>query len=93
MFKIGKYEFGNVSYNHIFDPQAIIHRFDIRDSEIHYNSRYVQSRNYKGNTEANTVVFTEMGTWGEDYFVSHNEDGSLIEDEDTLKMVWTNTKC
>ena len=84
---IGKYEFGNASYNHIFDPSGLIQRIHIQNSEIMYNSRFVRSRNWKENMKANTVIYPEIGTWGEDFFVAHNEDGSDIEDEDQLRLV------
>ena len=48
----GKYEFGNVTFGHIFDPSAIVQQVEIRNSEMFYNSRYVKTRNYKANLEA-----------------------------------------
>ena len=62
----GKYEFGKDTFEHIFDPSAIVQQFVIREGEVFYNSRYVESSHYKQNLAKNAIVNPEIGTWGED---------------------------
>lgn len=81
----GKYEFGNDTFAHFFDPSAIVQRLEIRNSEIKYNSKYIETRNYLGNKAANAILYPEVGTWAEDFYVTHNEDGSPIEDEAVIE--------
>ena len=85
----GKYEYGNQTFTHFFDPSAIVQQFEIKDSEIQYNSRFIRTRNYLANNKENRIVYPEIGTWAEDWTVSHNEDGSPIEDDATLAKVET----
>ena len=84
---MSRYEFGNATFDHFFDPSAIIQQIEIRDQELFYNSKYIRSRNYMENLEANTILYPEVGTWAEGWGVSHNEDGSLVEDDIELGMV------
>ena len=85
----GKYEFGNDTFAHFFDPSAIVQRLEIRNSEIKYNSKYIETRNYLANKAANAILYPEVGTWAEDFYVTHNEDGSPIEDEAVIEAVST----
>ncbi|XP_077994872.1 beta,beta-carotene 15,15'-dioxygenase-like [Glandiceps talaboti] len=58
----GLFEFGEDSYNHVFDGMSLLHRFDIKDGKITYQSRFLRSDVYKKNMAANRIVCTEFGT-------------------------------
>ena len=82
-----RYEFGNATFEHFFDPSAIIQQIEIRDHEIFYNSKFIRSRNYINNGKANTILYPEVGTWAEAWNVGLNEDGTPIQDPIELGMV------
>jgi hypothetical protein len=83
----GKYEFGNDTFKHFFDPSAIVQRLEIKDSKIQYRSQFIKSRNYLGNLAADKIVYNEVGTWAESWEVSHYEDGTPITSVGELAMV------
>ncbi|XP_062310799.1 beta-carotene 15, 15-dioxygenase 2, like [Osmerus eperlanus] len=58
----GKFEFGKDSYNHWFDGMAMMHRFNIRDGQVTYCSRFLRSDSYVRNSEADRIVVSEFGT-------------------------------
>ena len=88
----GKYEFGNRSFEHLFDPAAIIQRIEIADGEMKYNSRFVRSRNYVENSAEDRIKYIEIGTWAEDWSVTHDDEGKLIEDEVEVGKVRSHTR-
>ena len=79
------YEWGEEKYNHFFDPTAILQGFRFEKGRVHYTSRFIESQNYKVNMEDQKIRFPEIGTYGEPDWVTMNEDGSLIEDENEVK--------
>ena len=79
-----RYEFGNKTFDHFFDPSAIVQQVEILDQQLFYNSRFIRTRNYVENLEANDILYPEVGTWAEDWSVSHYEDGSEILDDAEL---------
>ncbi|KAK2816372.1 hypothetical protein Q7C36_022643 [Tachysurus vachellii] len=58
----GKFEFGNKPFNHWFDGMAMMHCFQIADSQVTYRSRFLRSDSYKQNSEMNRIVMSEFGT-------------------------------
>ena len=40
----GKFEWGNMSYNHWFDGDAILNRFSIENGNVKFSSRFLRSR-------------------------------------------------
>ena len=87
----GIYEWGEDKYHHFFDPNGIITRFHIngggmdQDASIHFHSKYLESTNFKQNSEAQAIVNPEVGTYGEPDWVSKDENGEEITDERELK--------
>lgn len=58
----GKFEFGEHRYTHWFDGMAMMHRFNIKDGEVTYSSRFLHSDSYVKNSERNRIVVSEFGT-------------------------------
>lgn len=58
----GMHTVGDSKYNHWFDGLALLHSFSIRDGEVFYRSKYLQSDTYIANIEANRIVVSEFGT-------------------------------
>ncbi|KAL6097998.1 bco1 [Pungitius sinensis] len=58
----GMFSVGVTSYNHWFDGMAIMKSFAIKDGEVTYRSRFLESDTYKVNKAANRIVVSEMGT-------------------------------
>nr|XP_048293311.1 beta,beta-carotene 15,15'-dioxygenase isoform X1 [Myodes glareolus] len=58
----GMHTVGESRYNHWFDGLALLHSFSIRDGEVFYRSKYLQSDTYSANIEANKIVVSEFGT-------------------------------
>ena len=84
----GKFEFGNDSFSHLFDPAAIIQKLNFSNGRVEYQSKYLKSRNFKTNQEMNRIIFPELGTAAEPDWVNTDENGlPLTEDE----IVSTNT--
>jgi len=79
------YEWGEDKYRHFFDPTGMLQSFRIKNGEIFYKSKFIESKNYIGNKEANKIIYPELGTYGEPDWVTLNEDGTPIEDERTVK--------
>ncbi|RXN10397.1 beta,beta-carotene 9, 10 -oxygenase-like isoform X2 [Labeo rohita] len=53
---------GILNYNHWFDGMAMMHRFQIEDSQVTYRSRFLRSDSYKQNIERNRIMVSEFGT-------------------------------
>ncbi|XP_068077429.2 beta-carotene 15, 15-dioxygenase 2, like isoform X1 [Danio rerio] len=58
----GKFEFGESNFTHWFDGMALMHRFNIKDGQVTYSSRFLQSDSYVQNSEKNRIVVSEFGT-------------------------------
>ncbi|XP_077988177.1 carotenoid-cleaving dioxygenase, mitochondrial-like [Glandiceps talaboti] len=58
----GKFEFGKDTFNHLFDGSALLHRFNIQDGCITYQSKFLQSDAYLLNKANNRIVMSEFGT-------------------------------
>lgn len=58
----GSIKVGDMTYNHLFDAAALLHRFNIADGKVTYQCRFLQSDTYRKNLAANRIVVTEFGT-------------------------------
>lgn len=76
-----KMEFGDSVFNSLFDPSAFTMKYSIRDGQqATYSGKFVQSKTYKRNKEANKIVVTEGGTYGEpdDIFEGLRKHGDFL---------------
>lgn len=53
---------GDMTFNHLFDSSALLHRFNIDNGNVTYQCRFLKSEAYKKNLAANRIVTTEFGT-------------------------------
>ncbi|XP_032813644.2 beta,beta-carotene 15,15'-dioxygenase-like isoform X1 [Petromyzon marinus] len=58
----GKHSVGDTHYCHWFDGLALLRKFDFRDGEVWFSSRYLRSDTYTKNVEANRILVPEFGT-------------------------------
>jgi hypothetical protein len=58
----GSIKVGDMTYNHLFDAAALLHRFNVADGKVTYQCRFLQSDSYKKNLAANRIVVSEFGT-------------------------------
>uniref|UniRef100_A0A8C5G0R6 Retinal Mueller cells isomerohydrolase-like n=1 Tax=Gouania willdenowi TaxID=441366 RepID=A0A8C5G0R6_GOUWI len=58
----GLFEVGGEPLNHLFDGQALIHKFDLKDGGVTYHRRFLRSDAYVRAMTENRVVITEFGT-------------------------------
>ncbi|XP_068175275.1 retinal Mueller cells isomerohydrolase-like [Antennarius striatus] len=58
----GLFEVGGQAFKHLFDGQAIIHKFDLKDGRVSYCRRFLRSDTYVRALTENRVVITEFGT-------------------------------
>lgn len=58
----GSIKVGDMTYNHLFDAAALLHRFNIADGKVTYQCRFLESSTYKKNLAANRIVVSEFGT-------------------------------
>ncbi len=56
----GRYDFSDKSYEHIFDGQACIQKFEIRDSQVLYTSKLLNTQSYT-KTVANSRLYPNFG--------------------------------
>jgi carotenoid cleavage dioxygenase-like enzyme len=60
----GIQEFGPDRYDHYFDGIAVLHRFEIKNGDVTYQSRQLDCDTYKKNREHQRIVVSEFGTFG-----------------------------
>lgn len=58
----GSIKVGDMEFIHLFDSSALLHRFGIKNGEVTYHCRFIQTDTYKKNKAANRIVVTEFGT-------------------------------
>lgn len=58
----GSLKVGDMTFNHLFDSSALLHRFAIKEGHVTYQTRFLQTDTYKKNQAANRIVVTEFGT-------------------------------
>ncbi|MFT7808890.1 retinoid isomerohydrolase [Arapaima gigas] len=58
----GLFEVGDQPFHHLFDGQALIHKFDFKNSKVTYYRKFVRTDAYVRAMTENRVVITEFGT-------------------------------
>ncbi|XP_034938061.1 carotenoid isomerooxygenase [Chelonus insularis] len=58
----GSLKVGDYKFDHLFDSSALLHKFYIKNGEVTYQRRFVQTDVYKKNHRAKRIVLTEFGT-------------------------------
>ena len=58
----GSIKVGDMTFNHLFDAAALLHRFNIANGKVTYQCRFLKSDTYKKNLAANRIVVSEFGT-------------------------------
>ena len=72
----GKFEFGNDTFKHLFDPSAILSATRIKDGKVFFRQQFVKSTNFLNNTSAGKIIMPEIGSYGEpDRITIHKETG------------------
>jgi len=58
----GKFDIGDDTFGHWFDPLSLMHRFKVENGKVTYQSKYLQSDVYKANMKAGRIVYSGFGT-------------------------------
>ncbi|XP_033606319.1 carotenoid isomerooxygenase isoform X2 [Cryptotermes secundus] len=58
----GSLKVGDMTFGHLFDGSALLHRFAIDGGHVTYQSRFLKTQTYKRNMAAQRIVVTEFGT-------------------------------
>lgn len=58
----GLFEVGDELLHHLFDGQAIIHKFDLKNGQVTYHRKFIRTDAYVRAMTENRVVITEFGT-------------------------------
>ncbi|XP_069703964.1 carotenoid isomerooxygenase-like isoform X2 [Periplaneta americana] len=58
----GSLKVGDMTFGHLFDGSALLHRFAIRGHHVTYQSRFLHTQTYQRNIAAKRIVVTEFGT-------------------------------
>lgn len=58
----GNWKVGEMTFQHLFDCSALLHRFAIKNGHVTYQNRFIQTETLKKNTAAQRIVVTEFGT-------------------------------
>jgi len=60
----GRYRFGHDEGVHLFDGMAVLHQYIIKEGQVSYRNKLLDSDTYKRNKAANRIVVTEFGVVG-----------------------------
>ncbi|XP_033821270.1 retinal Mueller cells isomerohydrolase-like [Periophthalmus magnuspinnatus] len=58
----GLFEIGSEPFYHLFDGQAMIHKFDLKSGQVTYYRKFIKTDAYVRNMTEKRVVITEFGT-------------------------------
>ncbi|XP_027882838.1 retinal Mueller cells isomerohydrolase-like isoform X2 [Xiphophorus couchianus] len=58
----GLFEIGDEPFHHLFDGQALIHKFDLKGDQVTYFRKFIRTDAYVRAMTENRVVITEFGT-------------------------------
>ncbi|XP_027146349.1 retinal Mueller cells isomerohydrolase [Larimichthys crocea] len=58
----GLFEVGDEPFHHLFDGQALMHKFDLKDGQVTYFRRFIRSDAYVRAMTEKRIVITEFGT-------------------------------
>ncbi|KAF4792296.1 DEP domain-containing protein 1A [Turdus rufiventris] len=59
----GLFEVGSEPFYHLFDGQALLHKFDFKEGHVTYHRRFVRTDAYVRNMTEKRIVITEFGTY------------------------------
>uniref|UniRef100_H2ZXX9 Retinoid isomerohydrolase n=1 Tax=Latimeria chalumnae TaxID=7897 RepID=H2ZXX9_LATCH len=59
----GLFEVGSEQFYHLFDGQALLHKFDFKDGHVTYYRRFVKTDAYVRAMTEKRIVITEFGTF------------------------------
>uniref|UniRef100_A0A8D3C881 Retinoid isomerohydrolase n=1 Tax=Scophthalmus maximus TaxID=52904 RepID=A0A8D3C881_SCOMX len=60
----GLFEVGDEPFYHLFDGQALMHKFDFKNGEVTYLRKFIRTDAYVRAITEKRVVITEFGTFG-----------------------------
>ncbi|MEQ2241627.1 Retinal Mueller cells isomerohydrolase [Ilyodon furcidens] len=58
----GLFEVGDEPFHHLFDGQALMHKFDLKGDQVTYFRKFIKTDAYVRAMTENRVVITEFGT-------------------------------
>ncbi|XP_020817818.1 carotenoid isomerooxygenase [Drosophila serrata] len=58
----GSWKVGDMTFGHLFDCSALLHRFAIKNGRVTYQNRFVDTETLRKNRAAQRIVVTEFGT-------------------------------
>ncbi|XP_007480468.2 retinoid isomerohydrolase isoform X2 [Monodelphis domestica] len=58
----GLFEVGSEPFYHLFDGQALLHKFDFKDGRVTYHRRFIRTDAYVRAMTEKRIVLTEFGT-------------------------------
>lgn len=58
----GNWQVGEMTFQHLFDCSALLHRFAIHNGKVTYQNRFIKTETWKKNNAAQRIVVTEFGT-------------------------------
>ncbi|XP_030562908.1 carotenoid isomerooxygenase [Drosophila novamexicana] len=58
----GSWQVGDMTFGHLFDCSALLHRFAIKNGRVTYQTRFVDTQTLQKNRAARRIVVTEFGT-------------------------------
>ncbi|XP_016940124.4 carotenoid isomerooxygenase [Drosophila suzukii] len=58
----GSWKVGDMTFGHLFDCSALLHRFAIKNGRVTYQNRFVDTETLRKNRSAQRIVVTEFGT-------------------------------
>ncbi|XP_027746855.1 uncharacterized protein LOC114061042 isoform X4 [Empidonax traillii] len=59
----GLFEVGSEPYYHLFDGQALLHKFDFKEGHVTYHRRFIRTDCYVRAMTEKRIVITEFGTY------------------------------
>ncbi|NXE02898.1 RPE65 isomerohydrolase, partial [Chaetorhynchus papuensis] len=59
----GLFEVGSEPYYHLFDGQALLHKFDFKEGHVTYHRRFLRTDSYVRGMTEKRIVITEFGTY------------------------------
>uniref|UniRef100_A0A7N5P7N1 Retinoid isomerohydrolase n=1 Tax=Ailuropoda melanoleuca TaxID=9646 RepID=A0A7N5P7N1_AILME len=59
----GLFEVGSEPFYHLFDGQALLHKFDFKEGEVTYYRRFIRTDAYVRAMTEKRIVITEFGTY------------------------------
>ena len=58
----GKFDIGEDTFGHWFDPLALLHRFKVEKGQVTYQSKFLESDSYKDTMKEGRIVYSGFGT-------------------------------